>query len=350
MLLAALVLAAAVPQPIGRAEASSTLEGALSPAHVLDEDPATAWCEGKPDAGVGEWLRLVVPAGAPGPAMLEIANGYQKTPALLARNRAPKELEVVVTTTWGQTRRAIVKLEGKAGWQPLFVPGGLASAVAIELRIRSVHKGSKFTDTCVSGLRAVPRASWAQDYTSGKDEALAKDAFDVGAWTTYGAADPDAWALERSGVTPRRTTITLPVVRGAASAALGDGDLAGFADALALHIPERGGGEGAIVNGLAAHRVDFDTDTRNVPFVLSKLTVHRKTSAGAATKVFRYDGHGRLSQVEVIERRPGATTSSARIDRLTWAERDGGGWRVDKTERLALDEKGTWTRRVATAR
>ncbi len=67
------------------ARASSTLprQGTygFSPKNVLDQDPATAWCEGAPGPGVGAWLELVyhpLPVG-PGDLRLGFA-GYVLVP------------------------------------------------------------------------------------------------------------------------------------------------------------------------------------------------------------------------------------------------------------------------------
>ncbi len=124
------------------------------PSYVLDDDPKTAWVEGAEGDGVGESLTLPLSSLASARAVrLVIFNGYQKSPALLAANAAPKQLTVTVRGPAGTpSATQQLTLERKMGPQSFDIPvkGGVAEVV---LTVDSVHPGSKYRDTCISDVR-----------------------------------------------------------------------------------------------------------------------------------------------------------------------------------------------------
>ncbi|MBM7117443.1 NADase-type glycan-binding domain-containing protein [Archangium primigenium] len=124
------------------------------PSYVLDDDPKTAWVEGADGDGVGESLTIPLSSLASARAVrLVIFNGYQKSPALLAANAAPKQLFVTVRGPGGTPSASQqLMLEKKMGPQSVDIPvkGGVSEVV---LSVHSVHPGSKYRDTCISDVR-----------------------------------------------------------------------------------------------------------------------------------------------------------------------------------------------------
>jgi hypothetical protein len=124
------------------------------PSYVLDDDPKTAWVEGAEGDGIGESLTIPVSDLRSARAIrLVIFNGYQKSPALLSANAAPKQLTVTVQGPGGQpSAKQQLTLERKMGPQSFDIPvtGGVAEVV---LTLDSVHPGSKYRDTCVSDVQ-----------------------------------------------------------------------------------------------------------------------------------------------------------------------------------------------------
>jgi hypothetical protein len=123
------------------------------PNYALDDDPKTAWVEGVDGEGVGE--KLTIPLSALGSARavrLVIFNGYQKSPALLAANGAPKVLDVTVSRDHAQTGSARLELTRKQGPQSFDIPlhGGVST---ITLSIGEVHPGAAYQDTCLSDVQ-----------------------------------------------------------------------------------------------------------------------------------------------------------------------------------------------------
>ncbi|WP_434389582.1 NADase-type glycan-binding domain-containing protein [Melittangium boletus] len=124
------------------------------PSYALDDDPKTAWVEGADGDGVGESLRIPLSSlDSARTVRLVIFNGYQKSPALLAANAAPKQLTVTVRGLAGNsTASQQLTLEKKMGPQSFDIPveGSVAEVV---LSIDKVHPGTKYRDTCISDVQ-----------------------------------------------------------------------------------------------------------------------------------------------------------------------------------------------------
>ncbi|MCK6527033.1 hypothetical protein L6R50_05535 [Myxococcota bacterium] len=68
---------------------------AYAPWRILDEDRGTAWCEGKPDAGIGEGLVLTFPMEF-GARAVRVQAGVHGSAAQRAANNRPTRLDVAV--------------------------------------------------------------------------------------------------------------------------------------------------------------------------------------------------------------------------------------------------------------
>ncbi len=107
--------------------------------------PATAWCEGKPDEGVGEAITIALAAPARIDA-IRIAAGVWKTPKLFAANNQIAALEVALDGV-----PTAVKPPASRTW--LEVPVGReVSTIAIKL---AEVKPGKMNDSCLSGVELV---------------------------------------------------------------------------------------------------------------------------------------------------------------------------------------------------
>lgn len=150
---------------------SSLKEGALvhGPERVLDEDPATAWCEGVDGDGKGESLTFEVPPGC-GVYGLQIEGGYFKDEQRLKSNGRLAKVTVrsgseAITATMddpialefgsSSTFPASLKLSWfERAWRyPAFLELGWdAPGSTVTVTIDEIYPGAKSSDTCISDV------------------------------------------------------------------------------------------------------------------------------------------------------------------------------------------------------
>ena len=114
--------------------------------NLFDASTGTAWVEGAPGNGIGEWvtvefetLRLV--------KSIHVQNGYQKSPDIFAKNNRVRQLRVLFSGGESQ----IFILDDKLSAQLL----GLRSPIAafwLKFIIDDVWAGNKYTDTAITKL------------------------------------------------------------------------------------------------------------------------------------------------------------------------------------------------------
>jgi hypothetical protein len=120
--------------------------GDYGPWNLFDGRPSTAWVEGEAGNGEGQILTLTY-ASERLLTALSITNGYNKSERLYGRNSRPKAIRLIFSDGTQRT----VSLEDRMGPQELVIdPPVRAKAVTVE--IRSVYRGSKYTDTAISEL------------------------------------------------------------------------------------------------------------------------------------------------------------------------------------------------------
>jgi hypothetical protein len=143
---------------IAQAEASSydkndynRFEENYLPLYVADDDPTTAWTEGVPGDGVGQWLRLRFASmkGAT-KVRLRIRNGYQKSPKLFAANERARKVTFKLLPG-GTTIDA--ELTDAEGWQEVVLPQTAGPLFGVEMKIDSVYRGAKYEDLCISDVQ-----------------------------------------------------------------------------------------------------------------------------------------------------------------------------------------------------
>jgi hypothetical protein len=121
------------------------------PLYVSDDDPRTAWTEGSPGSGAGEWLRLTVSKmdGATR-ARLRLRAGYQKSSALFKANARPKEVTFKLLPSGVEKHATLADAEG---WQEVVIEQPAGPLDTIELRFGTVYEGKKYTDLCISDIQ-----------------------------------------------------------------------------------------------------------------------------------------------------------------------------------------------------
>ncbi len=121
------------------------------PLYVADDDPWTAWTEGAPGDGTGQWIRMRFSSmkGAT-KVRLRIRNGYQKSHKLFVANERAKR--VAFTLLPGNT--TIEKeLTDTEGWQEVVLEQPAGVLAGLEMKIGSVFPGTKYEDLCISDVQ-----------------------------------------------------------------------------------------------------------------------------------------------------------------------------------------------------
>jgi hypothetical protein len=122
-------------------------------AHDFNE--YTAWVEGKPDDGVGEWLEYVFqfPSERKGLGVngLIVVNGYAKSPAVRKANSRVKRLALEVDgKPWAEIRLLDTPRIQTAAFPVVMFPPG--REVVLRFRILEVYRGEKYRDTAISEI------------------------------------------------------------------------------------------------------------------------------------------------------------------------------------------------------
>lgn len=126
------------------------------PNYAFDDNPNTAWVEGKDGYGDGESISWPISAlGSANSIKLKIRNGYQKSRALLESNSAPKRIKISI---WNEPHQLIVEkdfeLIKERDWQEieLSIPHQ-AGIKSITLTILDTTPGQTYKDTCISDIQ-----------------------------------------------------------------------------------------------------------------------------------------------------------------------------------------------------
>lgn len=129
--------------------ASSVLPGQGGNSYGVENlfgGPDQAWVANRKGFAIGEWLTVQVGNGRE-IRQVAISNGYQKNSDLFAKNSRVREIEVVSSTGLVQKFR----LEDRMGTQ-LLVLARPMKPEWLQIIIKSVYPGSKYTDTAISKL------------------------------------------------------------------------------------------------------------------------------------------------------------------------------------------------------
>ncbi len=121
------------------------------PSNLLDGDLGTAWCEGAPGPGPGEWVRLEFsrPLNL---ARIEIANGYQQDTERFYANGRVKTIELEYSS--GATQ--LVDLRDALGFQAIEL--AVSETEWIKFTIISVYPRRTWDETALSEVRVYETA------------------------------------------------------------------------------------------------------------------------------------------------------------------------------------------------
>ncbi len=137
-------------QGVGDARASSFLptQGTkkYGATNLTDNDPMTAWVEGKPGLGIGEWFSITAPG------VNVIYNGYQATPATWQNNSRVKKFKVYMD----DLAVCYLVLKDKMGAQRFELPVDTdAKSHVFKFEIVEAFRGLKWEDVGISHVDLV---------------------------------------------------------------------------------------------------------------------------------------------------------------------------------------------------
>jgi hypothetical protein len=143
------------------AEASSLLkEGTIShgPDRISDGQLKTAWCEGKSDDGIGEWVEISALCSDTSPVSftgIGVVTGYASKESTFVKNNRVAQAKITLTVAGETVNSGTVMFADTMSEQ--FVSLGDYSCapgddVSARLEIVAVHAGKKYRDTCISEL------------------------------------------------------------------------------------------------------------------------------------------------------------------------------------------------------
>lgn len=116
------------------------------PELIRDYDSSTAWVEGKPDDGIGEWVDLTSDSKTIIYA-IDIINGYQASEDLYYANNRIKKIQISFSDGTSITEDLA---DHSFGWpDTIFLPEGKVTS-SVRFTILEVYPGDSYQDTCIS--------------------------------------------------------------------------------------------------------------------------------------------------------------------------------------------------------
>ena len=146
--------------PFTLSYASSTLyeeSTSYSSKYAIDGNSMTCWCEDANGSGIDESITILTEDGSEVDInTVYIANGILKSEKSFYNNNRVKECEIV----FSDGRYVEVELNGEYSEQPCRINlNETVSTSSIQIIIKSVYRGEKYDDTCISEISAayIPR-------------------------------------------------------------------------------------------------------------------------------------------------------------------------------------------------
>ncbi|MFP3897148.1 MAG: NADase-type glycan-binding domain-containing protein [Anaerolineales bacterium] len=140
--------------PFARASASSHLPsdryGQYFAHAAVDESLDTAWAEGASGPGIGEWIEITFP-GQFELYAIDLANGYQRSDDLFAKNNRVKQ----ATLIFSDGEQMTVDLADERGRQHIDLietRGTTVETDTIRVIIDEVYPGTAYDDTCLAEI------------------------------------------------------------------------------------------------------------------------------------------------------------------------------------------------------
>jgi hypothetical protein len=120
------------------------------PYYAFDDNPATAWNEGSPTSGAGEFIEVEVPRlNNVSRLRFVIKNGFQKPEKLFAQNARVKTLLIELPNE----KTFTAKLPDSIEAQEIIFPVEVSALHKITFKVIDVYEGSKFADLCISDIQ-----------------------------------------------------------------------------------------------------------------------------------------------------------------------------------------------------
>lgn len=115
---------------------------------LIDDNPQTAWVEGKEDEGIGEWVEFIFDPIRE-IKTIKLINGYARSEELFKANNRVKRAEISF-----DGKRFPIEMEFKdMVMEPHIIkfPNPIR-AERVRITILDVYKGAKYNDTCISEI------------------------------------------------------------------------------------------------------------------------------------------------------------------------------------------------------
>ena len=159
------------------------------PNYAVDGDPKTAWNEGGPTDGPGEWLRIpVTRQRGVSRVRLRLLDGFHYSKQIYAANSRAKNIEVRLLP--GKAAAQRFTLEDKMAWQEIAFDAKAELVDAIELRVVDVYRGASYKDLAISEVEVYVTSTSPED-----PELEQQNAKSLAAWATQHYASLLAFRL-----------------------------------------------------------------------------------------------------------------------------------------------------------
>lgn len=139
------------PPDANKVSASSTLasqgKNNYSPPNIADDNPNTAWVEGKKDYGIGEYIEISDWMLC-SDQKIWILNGYQSNKQTWENNSRVKKIKI----SFNNKEICIVELKDIMGKQEINLPIKIEESGMFRFTIIEVYPGAKYKDTAISGI------------------------------------------------------------------------------------------------------------------------------------------------------------------------------------------------------
>ena len=190
-------------------DASSFLEAETRPyvqyhpSYTIDGDPKTAWNEGAPGDGAGEWLRFhVTHQEGVSHVRLRILDGFQYDDAIYKANPRAKTVEIKLLPD-GKPHRAV--LADQTAWQDIAFSTETPVLDRIELKVVDVYPGARFEDLAISEVEI-----YVTSQTPEKPDVEKAQLDAILAWKKHQRAMAELASMDAPAIVDSDTEIKMP--------------------------------------------------------------------------------------------------------------------------------------------
>lgn len=126
--------------------------------NAADLSYETAWVEGKPGLGIGEWIEYQFPAGNPRITSIIVCNGYIRSQKAWEENARVKKMEVTIngkkftTLHFDDVYAEQIFDVGEIGWKRVEGTEPGTEPIKMRFTILDVYPGTKYEDTAITEI------------------------------------------------------------------------------------------------------------------------------------------------------------------------------------------------------